>query len=548
MIGVIEGGRGDIEGGTALTAEGEVRPAHLRALLCLSEARRLSAYLRQARGADYLWPGFDFGGVPICVYQGGVDALLVQHPDPPGEFQRVQLPIPGLEGVGVFYARGPLPYLPVVGSAVIGGHLTATLPLPVFSPEAVPEGLVAALIHEAFHAFSASGRRRPPDASMLSAYPELSAPNNALGNLEGLILHDILLESLAHAPPAMVATTAATTAAATAATTAATTAAATAAATAAYRFCLVRRERRGPLDETVVEYEQDLEADEGRARYVQTRSLLGALWGRPAANSPPYLPGPAFQTLSGREAYDKAPELITEQIAKLRRINLNAAGAAWWRFFHTGMALALFADYLDPDWKRRVDAGQSLDAVIERGLVYDGGSGDEREIELVKTRYGYDERLAAEREFGRQEKRRKEGLLATLLAGSGRRVTFDVSSLTAEEEGEASGRFSLVWDPAEVEIITQNVRIHRRGLRFVGSGTDLAFSGVPVVEDLKNRLFHVNVRAERLDVEGDGRAQAIFRPAEFAEGLEVSLPGVVARATRGFVRNIDGTLYIKITR
>jgi len=360
---------------------------------------------------------------------------------------------------------------------------------------------------------------------MLSGYPELSATNNALGNLEGLILHDILRGSLVDAPPAAVP------------------------ATAAYHFCLVRRERRGPLDEAVVQYEQDLEADEGRARYVQTRSLLGALPGRPAANSPPYLPGPAFQALSGREAYDKAPELITEQIAKLRRINVNAAGAAWWRFFHTGMALALFADYLDPDWKRHVDAGQSLDAVIERSLVYDGGSVDERELELVKTRYGYDERLAAEREFSRQEKRRKEGLLATLLAaGSGQRVTFDVSSLMAEEEGAASGRFSLVWDPAAVEIITQNVRIHRRGLRFIGSGTDLAFHGVPVVEDLKNRLFHVNVRAERLGVEGDGRAQAIFRPAEFAEGLEVSLPGVVARATSGFVQNTGGTLYIKITR
>lgn len=508
-----------------MTAEVEVRPAHLRALLCLSEARHLSGYFRQARGADYLWPGFDFSGVPVCIYLDGVDALLVQHPNPPGEFQGVELPIPGLEDVAVSYARGPLPYLPAVGSVAIGGHLTATLPLPVFSPEAVPEGLVAALMHEAFHAFSTSRRRRTPDLSMLSGYPELSATNNALGNLEGLILHDILRGSLVDAPPAAVP------------------------ATAAYHFCLVRRERRGPLDEAVVQYEQDLEADEGRARYVQTRSLLGALPGRPAANSPPYLPGPAFQALSGREAYDKAPELITEQIAKLRRINVNAAGAAWWRFFHTGMALALFADYLDPDWKRRVDAGQSLDAVIERSLVYDGGSVDERELELVKTRYGYDERLAAEREFSRQEKRRKEGLLATLLAaGSGQRVTFDVSSLMAEEEGAASGRFSLVWDPAAVEIITQNVRIHRRGLRFIGSGTDLAFHGVPVVEDLKNRLFHVNVRAERLGVEGDGRAQAIFRPAEFAEGLEVSLPGVVARATSGFVQNTGGTLYIKITR
>ncbi len=509
----------------------ELRPAHIRAFLCLAEARHVTSYLAWTHGPGYLWPGFDFAEVPIVLFTGDQEAFLVQHPDPPSEFSLLPVPIPGLEQVAIYYHRGGLPYLPAVGALGLEGRAAATLPLSVFRPDAVTETLVAGLVHEAFHAHELGLGESRLDLSLLGSYPELSAPNNALGNLEARILHDYLEAHLGYrgnrgdAPPVH-----------------APEPDAAAAGKCALEFSLVRRERRGPLDDNIIDYERRLERAEGLARYVQLKVLLGTLTGA-------YRPSKAFAILTGRETFSRASGLVAEQIGKLPELNVKAAGAAWWRFFHTGMALSLLADHLDPEWKAKAIAGQTLDAIIEGHVTYDGGAADERAIELLKERYGYDARLDAEREFGRQERRRKEQLLATLLAGTGTRVTFDVSALIPEETYLDSGRFELVWDPASVEVVTRNVRIHRRGLRFSGFGADLRFGDLPVVEDLKNRLFHVSVpKAGRLDVRGDGQMHSPDKPAEFVDGLEVILPGVLARARSGFVQNTGGTLYIRITR
>lgn len=490
----------------------ELRPAHIRALLCLVEARSLSGHMTRAHGSDHLWPGFVFERVPVIFYRGASEAFLAQHPDPPDGFRPLKLPLPGLDDVSLHYNPGPLRYLPAVGSVEVGGRRTAAVPLAVFRQGTPPEALVAGLIHDVFHACETGPPRPGLSLPLLSSYPELSATNNALGNLEARLLHDYLVR----APGA-----------------------ATDPARVAYLFSLVRRERRGPLDDRVIAYEQELETGEGLARYVEMRSLMAAR---------DYSAGRAFEALAGRTTYDLAPALVTARLGRLSGLNVNAAGAAWWRFYHTGMALGLLADDLAPDWKARVRKGETLDAVIEAGVVYDGGTGDERELERLKDRYGYDERLDSERAFARAERKRKEELLDRVLRGDGLRVTFDVSSLVVEETWWDSGRLSLEWDPAAVDVVTSSVRIHTNGLRFRGFGTDLRFGRLPVVEDSKNRLFHVSVPSTGLEAEGDGVRFGLERGAEFGDGLEVALPGVRAKARSGYVQDADGTLYIKITR
>jgi len=512
----------------------------------LAEARHLSRDLAGREGPDYLWPGFRLEEVPVAFYLGSRETFLFQHPDPPTEFRFIDVPVPGLRDVPLYYHRGRLPYLPAVGPVVIRGFSVATLPLSVFRPGVPAEALVAGIVHEAFHAYHLGRDLWKPDLALLSRYPELSAVNNALGTLEGLVLHDWVGATLlgVRCPRPVEPGTAG---------------GREAAARAAFEFSLIRRERRGPLEDDLIEYERRLEASEGLARYVQFRALLGA---SPPAAAPAgsrdregvpaggYSPGPAFETLSGRETYARVPGLIAEQVDKLSGLNVHAAGAAWWRFFHTGMALALLADYLDPEWKTKAEQGQPLDSIIEAGVQYDGGPGDERALELLKERYGFDERLESEREFGRRERRRKEELLVTLLRGTGTRLTFDVSSLIAEETWWEAGRFSVVWDPSSVETVTSNVRIHRHGLRFSGYGTELRFDdGLPVVEDLKNRLFHVSVPWKgNLTSRGDGHQFSLRQPSEFEDGLELLLPGVSARARSGYVQDTGDTLYIKITR
>lgn len=521
----------------------ELGPPHIRALLCLAEARRLARHAGAGRGAGQgpgLWPGFDFEAVPVVFWgDGGADPLLLQHPEPPSDFRLLELPIPGLDGVDIYYHQGPVPYLPAVGPVEVAGAVAATLPLSVLRAGLPPEQLVATVVHEVFHAFTVRSGPRRPDLSLFGSYPELSPVNNALGTTEGLILSDYLGSRLGLAGASGAGRAAAGGSAGSAAP--------GDPAGVAYTFSLVRRERRAPLEDDIIEYEQGLEASEGLARYVEIKSLLAALPNDPVPGSPVYVPGEAFRVLSGRDRYDRAAGLVSERVEKLRDLNVKAAGSAWWRFFYSGMALALLADDLDPEWKRKVIEGYTLDNVVEQGVEFDGASGDERELERVKELYGYGRRLDEEREFSREERKRKEELLARLLQGTGTRITFDVSALIAEDTWLDSGRFTLQWDPAAAETVTKHVRIHRRGLRFTGFGTDLRFTDLPVVEDLKNRLFHVNVPAGRLGVTGDGHPHPPSRPAEFEEGLDVILPGVAAHATRGFVQNAGGTLYIKIT-
>lgn len=500
----------------------EIRPAHLRALLALAEARHLTGYLEATHGLEYLWPGFRFSDIPIILYREDREVFLVQHPEPPTELQPVELPIPGLDAP-VFFRAGSLPFLPAVRVALVGDRPAAAVPLTVFRREAPPESLVTLLIHGAFHAFMAGVRSAKPDLRVMSQYPELSPVNNALGNLEGRILHRFLAATTGVEPgPADARET-------------------------AYEFCLVRRERRGPLDDVVVDYEQHLEASEGLARYVQARAILAAL---PGTVHPPtgteYSGGVAFQTLAGRELYMAGPRLWVHKLDKLRDLNANAAGAAWWRFFHSGMALALFADHVEPGWKRSVAAGSTLDVVLERQVRFAGDPVDEKRLDEIKATLGYHDRLEQEREFSRSERDRKHHLLARVLNTDGTRVTFDVSSLVPDETWWDSGHLSVEWDPATMESVTRDVRIHHHGLRFSGFGARLVFTGVPVVEDLKNRLLHVSVPVERVNLEGDGRRFALIRGAEFSDGLQVRLPGVQAEARSGYLRETDGSLYIKV--
>lgn len=502
----------------------EIRPAHLRALLAVAEARHLTFHLARANGPAFLWPGFDFSRTPLVVYREHGEAFLVQHPDPPTGLTVVDLPIPGLD-TPVHFSDRSFPGLPAVRVADIGGRPAAAVPLSVFRPDVPPEGLVTLLIHGAFHAFLAGSRLVRPDLGVINQYPELSPVNNALGNLEGRILHRFLATATGAAePPADALET-------------------------AYDFCLIRRERRGPLDDVVIEYERNLEGSEGLARYVQTRALLSAAAGSPGGPpGPGYVAGNAFQTLAGRDRYTAAPRLWAAQLDKVHDLCVNAAGASWWRFFHSGMALALFADHLTSDWKAEVAAGQSLDEVLERRVSFEGDPADEKRLDALKEQLDFDQRLEEERRFSRLERERKQELLSRILAARGRRVTFDVSALVPDETWWESGHLDVVWDPDTVESVTRDVRIHHQGLRFSGFGAHLEFTGVPVIEDLRHRLLHVNVPVGRLNLEGDGRRFALVRGAEFSDGLEVQLPGVRAQARSGYVQETDGTLYIKVTR
>jgi len=126
---------------------------------------------QQPEGA--LWPGFDPAGVPLMIYDGA-RTVLINHPEPPGEFLR------NAEGVGVFDGRHDA----VVANTTveIAGAWTAVASIEGLSLDRA----ASLLIHEAFHAHQ---RRSLPgwwtvNEVELLTYPFDDAENLALRRLE----------------------------------------------------------------------------------------------------------------------------------------------------------------------------------------------------------------------------------------------------------------------------------------------------------------------------------------------------------------------------
>lgn len=484
-------------------------PDDIVALTAASEARRLSAQCE-------LWPGWAVGDMPVLYVRRGWRMLLVGHPDPP----------PGFEGCdfapeGGRATKGPVaaadcrvPWIPGSSGALelehggaieLNGRPTAAVPYPVAgasAPGRVAQ-LAAATCGAAFCAFVAGrvDRAWGAAAGPLPDYAGLQPVNNALGNLEGLILHDALWGAEGgHG--------------------AAATAAAAEAATAARALVLVRRERRQNMDDRVIADEQRSELVVGLAAYVAARAAQAAQTGQSA---------PAGCAVSG---WQKA----------LREVNCRGQGATYGRFRLTGMALAFLLDRLGEEWHDAATQGTPLDNLVEQRVKLDGGSGDDGALAAAQRRHGYLERLDEERAFVRGEQERRREQLSDLLfprIGEGQKMVFDVEHLRLQ---------GMAWLESALCQVSDSVAIHGGPLALDFGHALLSFDGPPVAVDLQQGLVHVSLPGRALRTSGDGEDFVIEHGAEFTDGLEVDCRGVYAKAGRGTVFNVDGELLISLRR
>jgi len=483
------------------------------ALICLAELHHL------VNVAGPLWPGWEIRSTPLAVYTPGGNAFLLHHPRPVAPFQAVDASELGLtsattERIGpLYHSAVDLPFLRAATAQPLNGALTGLVP--VWLDDDGParfEAFIALLAREAFQVYGRRWSGGRPSPFPADRYPDLSPVNNALGNVEGRLLQAAWGETDPDVLRTLV-----------------------------RRFCLVRRERRGPLDEALIEYEQHHELHDGLPGYVELLALE-------RGSSPDYRASAEYRRLTGNERYVHGPLLVEQTRAELGRVNLRGQGANRVRFSYTGAAIARFLDRIRPGWQAHLESARAnLDRLLEEGVLYDGGDGDEREIVAVLREYGYDDLLEAERLYARQEEARKRELLDSVLRGSGIRISIDVSHLVGTEDWWDRRRgTSLWWDPAHVEKITEHIRVHTRMLTFKSRGTILSFEGLPVVEDRRNKIFHSCLPDGRLNFVGDSQPFSIDRPAEFSEGLEIRCPGLEIQAEAGYLQNADGVLYIKI--
>lgn len=468
-----------------------------RALSCLAEAWHLAQHLPDA------WLGWDLRQTALALYMRDGHFFLAGHPRPPAPAREVFWPV-GCDGPTVYRLSG-LPREVAGGAQVISyaGVPTAFIPLEV-AGQGLEEAIQFVLLiwQEGFRPHL-QARARALEAAATVHYPSDLPVNNALGNIEGQLLLEVFHETAAARVRQL-----------------------------GLAFALIRRERRGLLEDAWVGLEQAQEFRNGLASYVAFRALT-------LAADPDYEPCPAFRRVVGDEYTAAAADLRARRLASLESLHRRGQGLARHRFVHSGMGLALLLDQVQPGWKGRLGVGVTLDVLLEEQLTFDGGAGDDSIIAETEFRYDYVKRLEAEREHTRYVQRRKQELVENVLQGQGTLFIFDVSGLEPT---------FTKWDLEKVEEVNERLKVHNGAAIFQFGHTTLSFSGLPVVEDRISGLLEVCIPHDRLKMTGDASTFALLKPAEFTEGFELKVGGVRVSAQQGIIKPVEGAIYVKIRR
>ncbi|HWI63209.1 MAG TPA: hypothetical protein VNT75_15305 [Symbiobacteriaceae bacterium] len=210
------------------------------------------------------------------------------------------------------------------------------------------------------------------------------------------------------------------------------------------RFLAVRLHRHGRYGEGLRVYETRQEYNEGTPTYIEVQ---------------------AGQPLSA----------LTD---RLLQCNIGAKWAGNYRFYATGMALALLLDRRLPDWKERLARGREtlqelLAATVAQPLP---------DVGAVLAEAGYPELLAAEEAREVERRRRIDELLAQLEPGAGGyRVEIEI--------GRAPG---CGWNPSAVMVVRPGLRLHPGFFRAMGHAIRIEIQGL-CLEDRERQIAVVNL-------------------------------------------------------
>jgi hypothetical protein len=121
------------------------------------------------------------------------------------------------------------------------------------------------------------------------------------------------------------------------------------------------RRARHALDAELVDYERQLEWEEGLAKYAEMEIL------RQAYLSADYQPLAEMEADPDFNDYQNYPQRWSQEISQMRR---QAGQEGENRFYLTGMAQAVLLDRLQPGWKSRaLEAGVFLEGLLQEALT-----------------------------------------------------------------------------------------------------------------------------------------------------------------------------------
>lgn len=318
----------------------EPLPERTEVLTELDKARLAEAQQLKSEMGEQVWPGWGDSEIPLLVWNRDYSFLTVDSQlPPPWE------PAAGDDYYGETYFRRPSEdpqnFAVQVGDQWVGsmatkGEMDAFIfemigdSVPEFLQPVVPYRLliqssevqISALLHESFHAFQAQAAPRRLEAaeavhSRGEAYWQIDEGQQADWEAEiGLLEQALAAESDAEARRL------------------------------AGEFLAARSQRRAApgLTSALIDYERQLEWEEGLAKYVEL-----AIW-RAAARAEGYQPRPELDEDPDFHSYQNYDQRWSQEVDQMAR---QASRPGETRFYYTGMAQAMLLDRLLPGWQAR---------------------------------------------------------------------------------------------------------------------------------------------------------------------------------------------------
>ncbi len=361
-------------------------------LVALAECRNI---VDQIPGGFY--PGWDFASLPVLFYKPGVQDVLVNFPHRPEGF-RIH---GGFNPLGdeTIYIRDGETFIEwddqnttreidgvitlVVADSYsslrnqLRGNFNNRSPEDVnnwledWSFQPSPYDKIKVILHEAFHAHQAHlAPDKAGDEQTVGVYPLLDPINNALSQMEGLVLRDALItkdESEFRVKAA--------------------------------EFSAIRRHRQGRLSQECIDYENLNEFSEGTAKYIEYRFLRDGQSLRPLRES--YYD-------QGFQGFAICPELFENQLANMVKIigvtddrfgNKFGAGPLRFKLYDLGAAQSLMLDRIRPGWQTEIFADDVfLCELIHQSLALDA-TDEAAALARAKSGYDYDLLLSEKHQF-----------------------------------------------------------------------------------------------------------------------------------------------------
>jgi len=351
---------------------------------------------------DGFYPGWEFASLPVLFYKPGVQDVLINFPHMPEGFRRYQ----GFNPLGdeTIYVRDEETYIEWDDQNTtreIDGVITLVVADTYSSQRNQIRGTIAnqadadiqkwldnwdfvpspyekirVILHEAFHAHQNHlAPEKGADEGSVAMYPLLDPVNNALSQLEGLILKDALLAVDKKTRTRKTA-----------------------------EFVAVRSHRQSLLSEEFALYENLNEFTEGTAKYIEFKFL--SLEQELQASSEMYF-APGFH------GYSVLHEIFEHELDDMVNIvgvtdnrfgNRFGGGPLRFKLYVLGAAQALLLDHFDPSWKKVIfDDDVFLCDQLKKVLALNTDQMNAA-LKRAQVQYGYSDLLAGKKEFQTQGK------------------------------------------------------------------------------------------------------------------------------------------------